>query len=193
MIAKLTGKIVDILPEYIIVDVQGVGYKVEVVGGSFLEGQDISVYIYTHVREQELRLFGFKTRDELRLFELLLQVSGVGPKLAMTLLANVGIESILTALQTSDASYLRTSGVGAKTAERIVIDLKDKILKLNLKPLTTATAGQNQMLQRDETVAALLGLGYKEAEIRKILPQLTASPETSSQGLLKQALRLLHK
>lgn len=189
MIAKLKGKVTDIFPSALVIDVNGVGYKVEGFIDA-LEGQDIELYIHTHVREQEIRLFGFKEREEYVLFDQLLLVSGVGPKAALTLIANVGQNKIYEALKYEDPSMLRTTGVGQKTAARIIIDLKSKLEKLGVS-LKGQDSTKNYEIQ-DETREALIGLGYNRQEVDEVLRGIDIKDKTSSQ-IIKEALKYLGK
>ena len=132
MIAFLRGRVLDKQPTRVIVDVQGVGYDVHVPLSTYYdvgdEGSDVSLRIYTHVREDTLQLYGFLTDLERQVFERLISISGIGPKLAIAVLSGVDSRELVTAVQRGDVARLvAIPGVGKKTAERIVLDLKDKL------------------------------------------------------------------
>ncbi|KXK26602.1 MAG: Holliday junction ATP-dependent DNA helicase RuvA [candidate division WS6 bacterium OLB20] len=191
MIGSLTGTVTDKVGDAIIINVRGVGYRVEFPGILPLsDDQTVTLYIHTHIREQELRLFGFETRQQLMLFEQLISVSGVGPKAALGLLASFPYEHIVSAIVSEDARQLRCPGVGAKTAERIVLDLHSKLKKAavaeGLKPqkgMTSATA---------EVAAALYELGFSDSEVDAVLPQIITDG-TELHDMIKQALKLIQQ
>lgn len=190
MIAKLTGLVDEIFENYIILDVNGVGYRVEI-GGIAETENSISLYIFTHVREQELRLFGFFSHKELALFENLLSVSGVGPKAAMTLVGGIGHDQILEAIATEDHKLLKAPGIGKKTAERIIIDLRNKIdfERMGVKR-GKINNSSNQKLE--EVTEALVQLGYTETEVSKVFEGVDVKdyePETLLKLALKQLTR----
>jgi len=172
MIATLQGRIAAKGENYVIVDVGGVGFKVYV-PLSFQEhlggiGQQVSLFTHTHVRENELALYGFGTPDELALFELLLGVSGIGPKVALRIVSIMSVDTLREAIARGDAAMLtRIPGVGKKTAERVMMDLKDKLgvsLEFASYPaLTHADA---------EVISALTSLGYSIAEAQAALRSL---------------------
>ena len=192
MIAKLKGTINEVFPGFTIVDVNGVGYKVE--GYSALDkdkNQQIELYIYTHVREQEIRLFGFNTREELVLFEQLLGVSGVGPKAAIVLVTTLGIDTIISAIANAKPELLRVPGVGGKTGEKIVIELKNKIAKLGFK--TKLNISESDLQKENEVTGALSALGYNQKEITAALAEIDYQAHDSQTELIKKALNYLRK
>lgn len=164
MISYISGKVKFIADNYVIVDVSGVGYKVEVGKISYREEDPVEFFVYTHVREQELRLFGFETSEELSFFEKLITVSGVGPKTALVLLTELGVGGIVEAIKLNNPKGLKISGVGAKTAEKIIVDLKDKVGEgVYLTKKESLSNGNIDLY--DESIAALLVLGFRKAEI----------------------------
>jgi Holliday junction DNA helicase RuvA len=172
MIATLEGRITAKGENYIIVDVGGIGFKVHVPPALHDRlgevGHRVSLFTHLHVRENELELYGFITPDELTLFELLLGVSGIGPKVASKIVSIMSIEALREAIARGDAAMLtRIPGVGKKTAERLMVDLKDKLgVGLELAPypgLTHADA---------EVISALTSLGYSIAEAQAALRSL---------------------
>ena len=199
MIALLTGLIAHKSPDHIVLDVQGVGYRVHIPFSTYYElpeeGGKTSLHIHTSVREDAILLYGFRTRLEKSFFQLLISVSGVGPKLARDILSNIQPGPLAQALAQSDLGKLSTiPGIGKKTAERLVLELKDKAGKLDLSSLPAADA---RVIPADDVaedvISALLNLGYKEPLVRKALAGLDAGGGVSVEGLLKQALKTLMK
>lgn len=173
---------------YLLIDVNGVGYKVAV-GSSLLAdrktGDDIILYIHTHVREDQLALFGFNSNEELEFFELLISVSGIGPKAAMHIMSIAPIDVIKNSISKQDPSLLSSaSGIGRKTAEKIVVELKNKIGVLSEGDVFEKGEETN------EVISALEGLGYKSSEIRPILAKISGE---DTEERIKEALKLLSK
>lgn len=173
MIGKLTGKVDLVRDNYVIVDVKGVGYKVqstEVVLGKVASQAEAEFFIYTHVREDQLGLFGFLSMEELEMFELLISISGIGPKAALGILTIASPKSIKTAIVKEDSSILtRVSGVGKKTAERVILELQSKIDDMDMPEMDKQEAQMDQ-----EVIEALMSMGYNIAEAReaaKAIPQ----------------------
>ena len=199
MIALLTGLIAYKSPDHIILDVQGVGYRVQIPFSTYYElpeeGGRAALHIHTSVREDAIMLYGFRTRLEKSFFQLLIAVSGVGPKLARDILSNIQPGQLAQALVQGDLNKLSTiPGIGKKTAERLVLELKDKVGKLDLSSLPAADAkGIPPEDVAEDVISALLNLGYKEPQVRKALAGLDAGGGVSVEGLLKQALKTLMK
>ncbi|MHB8122877.1 MAG: Holliday junction branch migration protein RuvA [Desulfuromonadaceae bacterium] len=199
MIALLTGLIAHKSPDHIILDVQGVGYRVHIPFSTYYElpeeGGAASLHIHTSVREDAILLYGFRTRLEKSFFQLLIAVSGVGPKLARDILSNIQPGPLAQALAQSDLNMLSTiPGIGKKTAERLVLELKEKVGKLDLSALPVS--GARRLPAEDVTedvISALLNLGYKEPHVRKALAALDVSGDITVEGLLKQVLKTLMK
>lgn len=199
MIALLTGRIAHKSPDHIILDVNGVGYRVLIPFSTYYElpeeGGTASLHIHTSVREDAILLYGFRTRLEKSFFQLLISVTGVGPKLARDILSNIQPGPLAQALGQSDIGKLSTiPGIGRKTAERLVLELKDKAGKLDLSSLP---AVERRDIPADDimedVVSALLNLGYKEPQVRKAMAGLNAAGGVPVEGLLKQALKVLMK
>jgi Holliday junction DNA helicase RuvA len=199
MIALLTGKIAHKSPEYIILDVNGVGYRVQIPFSTYYElpdgGAEISLNIYTHVKEDAISLYGFRTADEKLFFQLLISVSGIGPKLGKDILSNIQVNELAAAITRGDLARLSgVPGIGKKTAERLVLELKDKVAKLDF---AAAVAGGGQTAPvagiEEDVASALINLGYKEAVVKKALAELRISPDDSMEQVLKQALKALMK
>jgi len=199
MIALLTGRVAYKSPDHIILDVNGVGYRVLIPFSTYYElpeeGGTASLHIHTSVREDAIQLYGFRTRLEKTFFQLLISVTGVGPKLARDVLSNIQPAPLAQALGQGDIQKLSTiPGIGKKTAERLVLELKEKVLKLDISSLP---AVERREIPTDDlmedVLSALLNLGYKEQQVRKALAGLDASGGVSVEGLLKQALKTLMK
>lgn len=210
MINYLRGKVLEIRGDHLVLDVSGVGYKVEN-HAPFrlgLEGQEVALHIYTHVKETELRLFGFSSYLELTLFEHLLDVSGVGPKSAMAVISNYSARQILHAIKTADASGIRVKGVGAKTLAKIVIELKGKtedverMLIQHERQVAVGKATETNAIDTapsskvelsgtydSDLASALANLGYKPHDFSPILPKVDLDKPFAEQ--IKQALQLL--
>jgi Holliday junction DNA helicase RuvA len=199
MIALLTGRIALKSPDHIILDVNGVGYRVLIPFSTYYElpeeGGTASLHIHTSVREDAIQLYGFRTRLEKSFFQLLISVTGVGPKLARDILSNIQPGPLAQALGQSDIQKLSTiPGIGKKTAERLILELKDKAGKLDMSSLP---AVERREIPADDVmedvVSALLNLGYKEPQVRKAMVGLDATGGVPVEGLLKQALKILMK
>ncbi|HVC91691.1 MAG TPA: Holliday junction branch migration protein RuvA [Acidobacteriaceae bacterium] len=167
MIAHLRGRLLSKTPQTAVVEAAGVGYEVTISIPTFTalpaEGNEVALLVYTHVREDALALFGFTTATEKRLFEKLLSISGIGPKLAITVLSGLPPERLIAAIHGQDhATLTRIPGVGKKTAERIVLELKDKLKEL----APTTTAGVATPVSED-VLSALVNLGYPRATAQK--------------------------
>ncbi len=190
MIAFLEGKIELIRPTWVILNVNHVGYKVSV-GPSFLsdlrEGVGAKMYIYTQVREDISALYGFSTVEQLDFFELLISVSGIGPKAAMGILSAASVDKIRASIMSQDPTLLSSvSGVGKKTAEKVVIELKNKVG-------STASIFDTATSERVEDVyEALLGLGFKPLEAREALSNMPAACDDTEKQL-KYCLTRLKK
>jgi Holliday junction DNA helicase RuvA len=179
MIGYLKGKLILQKPEYIILDVNGVGYKVEIILGELSTDKqtEIELWIHTVVREDDIRLFGFQNNKELELFELLLTVSGVGPKSAQGML-NYGFDNVVSGIITGELKSAKVSGIGKKTLEKIVIEIQDKIekkLTIQAEEYTRARSkriiqGNNFSTQKgSDLIEALTVLGYNRNEAERII------------------------
>ncbi len=174
MIAHLRGLLLSKTPQTAVVEASGVGYEVAISIPTFTtlpaEGCEVSLLIHTHVREDAFSLFGFTTRTEKRLFEKLLGISGIGPKLALTVLSGLPPERLVAAIHGQDhVTLTRIPGVGKKTAERIVLELKDK-----LQDLAPATVAGVSTPVSDDVLSALVNLGYPRATAQKALEAAAA-------------------
>lgn len=183
MIASLEGVVADRSLERVIVDVGGVGYLVHVSGRTLADlpapGQRVRLLCHTHVREEALQIFGFLEREEQRAFELLIGVSGIGPKLALTMLSGMSVQQIVGAIARADHPRLQSiPGVGKKTAERVVVELRDRCAKL-APPEGGPTDGEAGPARASgvavsEVVEALTNLGYRRAPAEKIVKRVVS-------------------
>jgi holliday junction DNA helicase RuvA len=193
MIALLRGRIVEKQPNRVIVDVQGVGYDVHVPLSSFYHlgdpGHEVALRIHTHVREEALQLFGFLTAFELQAFERLIGISGIGPRLALLVLSGIEPGELVQAVHRADVARLTAiPGVGKKTAERIVLELKDR-----LAPVSAGDTLEGGSV-RDDLVSALANLGYHRPLAEKAVDRVMKSaPEASFEEALRNALRDLSR
>lgn len=204
MIAQLTGKLAQKQPNTIIIDVGGVGYEVTIPVSTFYElgepGADVSLRIHTNVREDAIQLYGFWTAREKELFLRLTSVSGIGPKLAITMLSGMAARELIQAIKNNDLARLTSiPGVGRKTAERVVVELRDKLAKMAVEETEMETiaardtSGDAEAI-RDDTVAALVALGYPKPVAEKAVgAALGEEGERTIQALLRRALRRLSR
>ncbi|CCZ18943.1 holliday junction ATP-dependent DNA helicase RuvA [Clostridium sp. CAG:780] len=194
MIAYLKGKLVIKSVDYIVIDVQGIGYKVymsKTAIDKLEEEKEIKVYTYLKVREDDISLFGFNTLEELHMFELLISVGGIGAKSAIVILSNITPSKFALAVITSDVNTLKKlQGIGPKTAQRIILELKDKIKTEEAIENQENTIKQEEQIQEDmeELIQALQVLGYRRYEINNILPKIK---EETLEDRIKEALKYL--
>jgi holliday junction DNA helicase RuvA len=205
MIAHLSGTLLAKHATSVIVDVGGVGYEVTIPVTTFYDlgetNAPVRLQIYTHVREEALQLFGFRTLRERELFTLLISVSGIGPKSAVAMLSGMSADEIVTAIRQSNYARITSiPGVGRKTAERLVIELRDKMAALSgpaLEEQVAAggpTAAQSEDALREDTLAALLQLGFpRPAAEKTITNAMQEGGDLSVETLLRRSLRQLSK
>ena len=195
MYEYLNGELAHILPTAIVVDVYGVGYQVVFANPYRLQDslkKQIKVLVQQVVREDSITLYGFISSEERELFQRLISVSGIGPKSAMSILANDDTEGFVNAVESGNVTYLtKFPGVGKKTAQQIILDLKGKFEALP-EETTKAVVSTNQATL-EEAKEALLGLGYSAKEIAKIWKSLEAAAPSTTQEALKVAFKLLMK
>ena len=198
MIAALEGRLTEKHPSRIVVDVQGVGYEVHVPLSTFYElgepGSDVSLRIHTHVREETLALFGFASTLELQLFERLISVNGIGPRLALTALSGIEPPELVRSVRQGDVARLTgIPGVGKKTAERMVVELRDNLPNIASADTVPASLikGEADDL-RGDVISALLNLGYhRQLAEKAIKTALKGSDDLVFEDVLRQALREL--
>ena len=192
MISRLTGLIAHIDPKYIVLDVQGVGYKVfttvDIMNKLGKTNEPATFWTYLAVRENALDLYGFSSLSELNFFELLITISGIGPKTALGILNAAPVGTLLTAVQTSETSHLtKISGIGKKVAEKIVLELKDKVEKF-----THTEESKSAMKNDSDALEALKSLGYSQNEARDVLKELPKTI-TKTNDKIREALKILGK
>ncbi len=189
MIAYLKGEIIYSNDKFLILNTGNVGYKVSVTPETILlceEGKQIALFIYTAVRENSIDLFGFINKEELSFFELLLDVSGIGPRSALSIIGLAPIETVKSAIATGDVAYLnKVSGIGRKTAEKIIIELRDKLQNYKIIDGTSSTLRED-----GDIIEALKSLGYSQNEARDALKQVPPSTEGTN-ARIKEALKVL--
>lgn len=197
MIARIKGKVWENWPNRLIIDCGGVGYEVQVPqvvvdALNPVEGQEISLLTYQHIRENAQTLYGFATKEEKDIFLLLVdRVSGIGPSIAMAILSGMPVDRFKEAVVHDDAKTLATiKGLGKKTAERIILELKDKVgVAETWKPVDSA-GGSVPVPSSQEAELALLALGFKQADARKaITSALKETPEAGVEDLIRASLR----
>ena len=195
MYEYFNGELAHILPTAIVIDVHGVGYQVVFANPYRLQDslkKQIKVLVQQVVREDSITLYGFISSEERELFQRLISVSGIGPKSAMSILANDDTEGFVNAVESGNVTYLtKFPGVGKKTAQQIILDLKGKFEVLP-EEATKAVVSTNQATL-EEAKEALLGLGYSAKEITKIWKSLEAAAPSTTQEALKVAFKLLMK
>jgi Holliday junction DNA helicase RuvA len=197
VIAFLRGRILDKQPNRLIVEVNGVGYDVAVPLSTFYglgeSGAEVSLRVHTHVREDALALYGFASRLEQELFERLIAISGIGPKVALAVLSGIEPAELTRAIERGDLARLTAiPGVGKKTAERIVLELKDRLPRAQAAPAVVGAAAWDAGALRDDVLSALVNLGYHRPLAEKaVASAVKTTPDGNFERTLKQALREL--
>lgn len=192
MIGYLTGKIISSKPTQIILDVNGVGYSVNISINTFekiAEKESASLFIHTSVKEDSITLFGFYTQSEKEMFELLISISGIGPKLALSILSGIVVDDLKHAISTGNVSRLiAIPGIGRKTAERVVLELKNKVDAIKDDGM------MKHVSIKDEAVSALATLGYQKQIADKIVRDLLAeNPNIALEDLIRKSLSALNR
>jgi Holliday junction DNA helicase RuvA len=193
MIAHLRGKLISKHPNQAVVEAAGVGYEVNITIPTFSGlpnlGSEVAVFVHTHVREDALSLFGFLRLEEKQLFEKLLSVSGIGPKLAITILSGMATDAMVASIKGNNVPALtRIPGIGKKTAERMVLELRDKLDSFGATQ-TVAAASPVE----DDVISALANLGYQRALVEKAMVRLEKTAGESFDSLFRRALAVLAK
>jgi Holliday junction DNA helicase RuvA len=200
MIARIKGILIYKSVSHVIVDAYGIGYRIFVPLTTFYElpetGQSVSLNIYTHVKEDALHLFGFHTLEDQGIFQMLISVSGIGPRLALNILSGIPAREFIRAVTQGNLSRLvAIPGVGKKTAERMVLELKDKFLKMDPGGIVaeSSTGRERDEAMKEDALSALVNLGYKSATANKVIDKVVAesSGDLSLDILLKEALKSL--
>jgi len=197
MIAQIRGQLLEKRPGVAIVETQGIGYQVFVSLNTFYDlpeaDQGVRLHTYTHVREDLLQLFGFSTFLEKEIFQILIGVSGIGPKLALNILSGISPAEFVASLQAEDVTRLTAiPGVGRKTAERLVFDLKEKMAKIAVRGETPKEEKKKKDLLAEDVISALINLGYRKNQAEAVVERVwRQQPEASLEEILKDSLRAL--
>ncbi|HVO65071.1 MAG TPA: Holliday junction branch migration protein RuvA [Syntrophales bacterium] len=200
MIALINGSLIYKSISHVIVEANGVGYQIFIPLTTFYELPDINqkviLHIHTHVRQDDISLFGFGTGEEKGVFELMISVSGIGPKLALNILSGISAEELVRAVSLGNLERLvAIPGVGKKTAERMILELKDKVVKLSTYEAVYRDNGDIRVYDSiiDDVLSALVNLGYKSHRAREVMDKIIKeSPESLTLDiLLKKALKIL--
>lgn len=201
MISYIRGELAAVEEDKIIVDVNGVGYGIYMPGQSIgmlpSTGEEVKIHTYLNVREDAMQLFGFLTRDDLKVFKLVIGVSGIGPKGGLSILSQLSPDDLRFAVMANDAKAISAApGIGKKTAEKLIIELKDKlsvedILERNQEKTESVSAGNSTNEVQAEAVQALTALGYGSTEAMKAVKKVVISEDTSVEEVLKQALKYI--
>lgn len=193
MIGSLRGKLIEKRPNLVLLDVGGVGYQVVIPLSTYTSlgalHAEATLLIHTHVREDQLALFGFLTSREKQCFELLISASGVGPSLALKILSGMGLDELVPAIRKGDlAQLVRIPGVGRKTAERIVLELRDKLAAVDV-PEAGKPATRSQL--EADVASALVNLGYDERAVESAMAKSRGTVGNDFESLLKASLQVL--
>jgi Holliday junction DNA helicase RuvA len=193
MIAHLRGRLIARHPNQAIVEACGVGYDVNISVATFSElpatGADVALFIHTHVREDALMLYGFLREQDKQLFEKLISVSGIGPRLAITILSGMQADAAVAAIRGNNlAALTRVPGIGKKTAERMVLELRDKLEAFGV---TAASAVVSPV--EEDVLSALVNLGFNRGDAERVLARLGARPEEGFDTLFRKAMAALAK
>jgi len=196
MIALLRGTLAYKSSDHVIIDVGGVGYRLFIPLSTFYslpETGEVSLFTHTHVREDAILLYGFLSMEEKELFGILISISGIGPKLAVNILSHIPAKDLKRAIASGDIKRLSSlPGIGKKTAERLVLELKDKVGPIHDLPeaddVQSNTSGGDIS---NDVISALINLGYKENQARKVLESMELAPDLTMEEALKGALKVL--
>ena len=200
MIALINGLLINKAISHVIVDANGIGYRIFVPLTTFYElpsmDQPVTLQIHTHVRPDAISLFGFGTEEEKNVFELMLSVSGIGPRLAINILSGISAEELIRAVSYGNLNRLVSiPGVGKKMAERMILELKDKMVKLSIYEAIYKVDGDIEVYDSiiDDVLSALVNLGYKNQKARDVLDKIIkeSSESLTLDVLLKKALKIL--
>ena len=197
MIAYLEGKLIEKSPTHLILEVHGVGYSVNIPVSTFSHlaetGETVRILTYQHVREDELKLFGFSTKPEKDLFEILISVNGVGPKAALGILSFLSVEEFQRAVLSEDLDVLTSiAGIGKKTAQRLIVELKEKLGKMDWGAGIEVKGKEAVLLPaQEEAILALISLGYTKYDARKVLEMVALESKESLplEEMIKRALK----
>ena len=204
MIAYLKGEVVEIEEEKLILECGDIGYNISMpasaLDGTLRPGQEVKIHTHLHVREDAMQLYGFLTRDDLKMFRMLLGVSGIGPKAALGILSGLSADELRFAVLSDDIKTIsRAPGVGKKTAQKMILELKDKLdlqEAFDTKTMHVQEASQAEtgdlVDAKKEAVQALTALGYSGSEALRAVKQVDMSPDMNVEEILKQALKKMN-
>ncbi|WP_138495675.1 Holliday junction branch migration protein RuvA [Paenibacillus pinistramenti] len=202
MIDYLRGHVAHFESEYVVLDVHGIGYRVFCPNPYYFAKfkEEVTIYTHHHVREDAILLFGFATREEQKLFRKLIEVSGIGPRVALGILAGGTPDSVVAAIYQENITFLtRLPGIGKKTAQRIILDLKDKLDGISTGAVVIHSELEIDLFNPDQSTwqeakDALKSLGYTDAELDKVWQSLKGdvTPDESVDAVMKKALKLLY-
>ena len=204
MIAYLKGEVVEIEEEKLILECGNIGYNISMpasaLDGTLRPGQEVKIHTHLHVREDAMQLYGFLTRDDLKMFRMLLGVSGIGPKAALGILSGLSADELRFAVLSDDIKTIsRAPGVGKKTAQKMILELKDKLdlqEAFDTKTMHVQEASQAEtgdlVDAKKEAVQALTALGYSGSEALRAVKQVDVSPDMNVEEILKQALKKMN-
>lgn len=200
MYAYFIGKIAYVQADSVIMEVNNIGYNIKVSAQTIQNlghmSGDVKLYTYTYVKEDALSLFGFLTREELELFKKMITVNGIGPKGALAILSTMSVDTLRFAILSGDAkSIAKSPGIGAKTAERLIIDLKDKISAEEVFALNTPNMPMNtigtESSAKKEAIEALTALGYSATDAIKAVNQAECTSDAATEEILKASLKII--
>lgn len=193
MYSYISGELTDISEDHIVVDNHGIGYRFFVPNTSVYQrkkGEQVKVYTYLHVREDCMQLFGFQTNEELSFFKQLLGVNGIGPKAALAILGVLSVSDLRFAILAEDAKAIAAApGVGAKTAQRVILDLKDKIDDIAPEGMSGMVADDSYMQLKSDVIDAMTSLGYSASEALRALEQIDLDENSRVEVVLKEVLK----
>ncbi|MBQ2088602.1 MAG: Holliday junction branch migration protein RuvA [Lachnospiraceae bacterium] len=192
MYSYIKGELVDVAGDHIVVDNNGIGYQMFISSSTHFHmpaiGEDVKVYTYLNVKEDVMQLFGFLTKEELELFKLLITVNGIGPKNALGILGTLEPADLRFAIMAEDAKAIsKAPGVGAKSAQRIIIELRDKIDSVETSALTNSPVASLNTMKRD-VIDSLENMGYSSSQVLKAMDELEISDDDNIEDVLKQVL-----
>ena len=197
MLSFVKGELSEIIDDTIIVENNNIGFNIRVPMSLIANipsiGSEVKIYTYLYVREDEISLYGFLTRDDLNIFKLLITVNGIGPKGALAILSTITPNDLRMAIMASDAKFISSApGIGTKTAQKLIIELKDKIsLSSDIDTYENVTANADTSNVTNETIMALVALGYSNTEATRAVKAVDNRDSLNSEELLKQALKKL--
>ncbi len=195
MIGRLRGTLLVKQAPYLLVDVNGVGYEVDAPMSTFYklpeQGNEVTLHIHMVVREDSMTLYGFVSEAERSLFRSLVKINGVGARLALTILSGISVDEFAVCVEQQDsASLVRLPGIGKKTAERLIIEMRDRLKDLSLAETTTAAISAGESVDPvQDAVSALIALGYKPPEASRMIRSVSTADAMDSEELIRLALQ----